>query len=82
MKASKDKGAKLTNDELLLIYGLFKQGTVGDVNTDKPGIFSPTERAKWDAWNSQKGKSKEQAQNEYVEAARGLLNKYGIGAGF
>ena len=28
-----------SNDDKLALYGLFKQGTVGDVDTGKPGIF-------------------------------------------
>jgi diazepam-binding inhibitor (GABA receptor modulating acyl-CoA-binding protein) len=30
-----------SNDDKLVLYGLFKQGTVGDVNTGKPGIWDP-----------------------------------------
>jgi acyl-CoA-binding protein len=29
----------MTNDEKLQIYGLYKQGVLGDNNTGKPGIF-------------------------------------------
>ena len=29
----------LSNDELLEVYGLFKQATVGDVNTSRPGML-------------------------------------------
>ena len=28
-----------SNDDKLALYGLFKQGMVGDVNSGKPGIF-------------------------------------------
>ena len=28
-----------SNDDKLALYGLFKQGTVGDVDTGKPGIW-------------------------------------------
>lgn len=41
----------------LALYALFKQGTVGDINTSRPGIFDPKGRAKWDAWEKQKGQS-------------------------
>jgi diazepam-binding inhibitor (GABA receptor modulating acyl-CoA-binding protein) len=33
-------GGKMSNDQALGLYGLFKQSNVGDVNTDRPGIFS------------------------------------------
>ena len=37
----------------LLVYF---QATVGDVNIGRPGILNITAKAKWDAWNSKKGK--------------------------
>ena len=39
IKVSGQQGAKMTDDELLQIYGLYKQATVGDNNTDKPGML-------------------------------------------
>nr|XP_011460574.1 PREDICTED: acyl-CoA-binding protein-like isoform X1 [Fragaria vesca subsp. vesca] len=39
----------------LVLYGLYKQATVGSVSTNRPGFFSPTERAKWDAWKAVEG---------------------------
>lgn len=38
---------KPSNDHLLLLYGLYKQVTVGDNNTDQPGFFSFEAKAKW-----------------------------------
>lgn len=32
----------------------------------KPNIFDPKGRAKWDAWEGQKGKAQEQAMEEYI----------------
>jgi diazepam-binding inhibitor (GABA receptor modulating acyl-CoA-binding protein) len=46
----------MTDDELLQIYSLFKQGSVGDNNTDKPGMLDFKGKAKWEAWNKLKGK--------------------------
>jgi diazepam-binding inhibitor (GABA receptor modulating acyl-CoA-binding protein) len=68
----------MTDDELLQIYSLFKQGTVGDNNTEKPGMLDFKGKAKWEAWNKLKEKSKEQAQTEYIELARTLLAKYNV----
>ena len=68
---------KLTNDELLEIYSLFKQGTVGDINTSRPGVMDFKGRAKWDAWSSKKGTSKEAAKQKYIDYARSLIEKYG-----
>jgi len=55
-----------TNEELLQLYGLFKQSTEGDVTGERPGGFDFKAIAKHDAWEELKGKSKEQAQQEYV----------------
>lgn len=44
-----------SNDELLKLYALFKQGTVGDNTTDKPGMFDLKGKAKWAAWDEKKG---------------------------
>ena len=68
----------MNDEEHALIYGLYKQGTVGDINHEKPGMLDFKGKANWEAWNKLKGKSKEQAQAEYVELARSLLTKYGI----
>lgn len=56
-KSGEDKTVKLTDDELLQLYGLFKQASVGDNNTDKPGMLDFKGKAKWEAWNKNKGKS-------------------------
>ena len=45
-EAAKDlKG--LENEQRLQLYGLFKQATVGDVNTSKPWFTDPVGVAKW-----------------------------------
>jgi len=59
----------LSNDNLLELYGLFKQAKEGDVNTSQPWAIQLEARAKWDAWNKQKGKSQESARHEYVKYA-------------
>uniref|UniRef100_A0A3B4WC97 Acyl-CoA-binding protein n=1 Tax=Seriola lalandi dorsalis TaxID=1841481 RepID=A0A3B4WC97_SERLL len=46
--------AKPADEEMLQVYSLFKQATVGDVNTARPGMFDFTGKAKWDAWEQQK----------------------------
>jgi diazepam-binding inhibitor (GABA receptor modulating acyl-CoA-binding protein) len=51
---------------LLNLYGMFKQATVGNVTEERPGPFSIKARKKYDAWETQKGKSRQQAMHEYV----------------
>ena len=66
------------NDKLLELYGLFKQSTVGDVNTARPGMLDMKGKSKWDAWNSRKGLSKEDAMKAYIEVAQGLIDTIGL----
>jgi diazepam-binding inhibitor (GABA receptor modulating acyl-CoA-binding protein) len=63
----KEHGKTMTNDDLQIIYGLYKQATVGDINIEQPSFYQLTEKAKWNAWNSNKGKSSDLAKQEYVE---------------
>ena len=56
-----------TNDDKLALYALFKQGTVGDNSSARPGMFDPKGRAKFDAWEKQKGKSQDDAMKEYIQ---------------
>ena len=55
------KSGKLSQDKLLTFYGLFKQSTVGNCNTSKPGLFNFKKKAKWESWKSRKSMSKEGA---------------------
>ena len=59
--------------DMLEIYALFKQGTVGDVNTDRPGMLDFKGKAKWDAWSGKKGMTKEAAMEAYVKKANELM---------
>ena len=43
------------NDELLNLYGYYKQALVGDINISQPNILNIKGRQKWSAWNSRKG---------------------------
>lgn len=55
-----------SDSQLLEVYGLFKQATVGDVNTSRPGLLDMKGKAKWDAWNAVKGTSQDEAKEKYV----------------
>ncbi|KAK9458230.1 acyl-CoA-binding protein [Dipodascopsis uninucleata] len=67
---------KPTDDELLNLYGLYKQATVGDNNTPKPGVFDLKGKYKWNAWDKLKGKPQEEAEQEYIKYAEELIAKY------
>ncbi len=62
------------NDILLELYGLFKQGSQGDVQGKRPGMLDFKGRAKHDAWASRKGMSRESAMQAYVELVDRLLS--------
>ena len=65
---SKSLAEKPDNDVLLQLYSLYKQATEGDVNVDPPAnVFDFVGKAKYNAWESLKGKSKESAMQEYVD---------------
>jgi len=65
-----------TDQEKLQIYSHFKQATVGDVNTSRPGMMDFTGKAKWDAWNGLKGLSQADAEAKYIELVKELQGKY------
>ena len=65
--------ATLPDDKKLEIYALFKQSSVGDVNTERPGMLDFKGKAKWDAWAAKKGVSQEEAQAQYVELIEALV---------
>lgn len=55
-----------SNEDLLELYALYKQATAGDVSGSRPGMMDFKGRAKFDAWTSKKGISKEKAMESYV----------------
>jgi diazepam-binding inhibitor (GABA receptor modulating acyl-CoA-binding protein) len=65
---SKELSEKPSNDTLLQLYSLYKQASEGDVNIDVPSNpFDFVAKAKYEAWDALKGKSKEAAMQEYIE---------------
>jgi len=64
---SKGLPEKPDNMTLLKIYALFKQASSGDVDGKRPGFTDMVGRAKYDAWAGTKGKSKDEAMQEYVD---------------
>ena len=66
-----------SNDELLELYSLYKQASVGDVQGSRPGMLDFKGRAKYDAWAARKGTSKDGAMSAYVALVARLATKYG-----
>ena len=69
---SKKLPEKPDNMTLLKMYALYKQASSGDVEGKRPGFTDMVGRAKWDAWNEAKGKSGDEAMQEYVDLIESL----------
>lgn len=74
--AVKSLPSKPTDDELLQLYGLFKQATIGDNTTQKPGVFDFKGKYKWESWDKLKGTSQQEAEEKYIELVDSLIAKY------
>ncbi|RDX57068.1 acyl-CoA-binding protein [Lentinus brumalis] len=71
----KEGPIKPTQDEQLFFYKYYKQATVGDVNTSRPGMLDFVGKAKWDAWKGVEGTSTEDAYAKYVEKLIEILKR-------
>ena len=66
-----------SNDQLLELYALYKQATVGDVEGSRPGMLDLKGRAKYDAWAKKKGVKSEDAKKKYVALVDKLEKEIG-----
>lgn len=55
-----------STDDLLELYALYKQATIGDATGSRPGMMDFKGRAKFDAWTKRKGASKDEAMRAYI----------------
>jgi acyl-CoA-binding protein len=60
-----------SNEDLLKLYALYKQGDEGDVTGERPGGFDFKAIAKYNAWEALKGTPSDEARKQYV----GLVDK-------
>ena len=63
-------------DELLDLYSLFKQATIGDATGKAPSPLDFKGRAKFDAWARRKGMTCEASMKAYVDLVGALVGKY------
>ncbi len=66
-----------SNDQLLALYGLYKQATEGDATGKRPGVLDMKGRAKYDAWASRRGTERAAAMQAYVELVDTLAKALG-----
>lgn len=62
-----------TDDELLGLYGLYKQATFGDCHDSRPFALNVKACAKHDAWMSLRGVNRERAKRSYIGFVKNLL---------
>jgi diazepam-binding inhibitor (GABA receptor modulator, acyl-CoA-binding protein) len=67
-----------SNNEMKILYGLYKQATVGDNNTPPPSMFNFKEMTKHSSWLEYKGDSTYTAEVKYINLVNELITKYGI----
>jgi acyl-CoA-binding protein len=67
--ASSPQGSKwpLTSDQKLTLYSCYKQVHVGDCTGDRPSMFNPVARQKYDSWKAVSGLKKADAMKRYIQ---------------
>ena len=62
-----------SDEDLLILYGLYKQATQGDCTIPQPWRVQVDARAKWDAWFKNRGMYRQIAMEKYIEKVNELL---------
>ncbi|SCV69010.1 BQ2448_2030 [Microbotryum intermedium] len=57
----------VSTDEALLMYSFIKQGSVGDINVEAPGMFNFEAKYKYMAWKKLEGMPCDDARAQYVQ---------------
>ena len=55
-----------SDEDMLLLYGLYKQALYGNIKSNQPNIFNVKERRKWSSWKSHAGKGSSKCKKEYI----------------
>ena len=66
-KLIKNKKTPTSNQDLLILYGLYKQVTVGNCNIVQPWTVQIEQYARWKAWYNYYGMNREMAMRQYIE---------------
>lgn len=66
VKDTKENPIELTSNEKLDFYKYYKQAKEGDCNISEPWSINFEAHAKWKAWKSVKGMSKDDAMSAYI----------------
>ena len=72
----KNRDTDISNDDLLHLYGLYKQGTVGNCDLgNQPWAMFKEERARWNAWYKNYNMIKSDAMQKYIDKVNELMNQ-------
>ena len=74
--AAKSLPERPDDTTMLQLYALYKQGSSGDVEGEKPGFFDFVGAAKYEAWEKLKGTDMDSARSQYVELVRKLGGQF------
>jgi diazepam-binding inhibitor (GABA receptor modulating acyl-CoA-binding protein) len=69
----KNGSYSIVKDDLLSLYGYYKQSVKGDCNKKKPLFFDIKGRLKWEAWDKLEGMSTEEAMIRYCKKAKKIM---------
>jgi len=72
-KLIKTKLGPISSEDLLTLYGLYKQTTQGDCNEAQPWSVQIQARQKWDAWFKCRNMDKEVAMQKYIDKVNELM---------
>jgi len=70
--AAKSLTKRLGDEDLLQLYALYQQATIGDVQGDRPGLVDLIAGAKHDAWAKLEGMSRVEAMQRYIARVNAL----------
>jgi len=66
------------NDDLLVLYGLYKQSLFGNCNIIEPSKLNIKENLKWNSWSSYKHMDSGRAMIAYCDNVLSMVDKYGV----
>nr|XP_004667852.1 diazepam-binding inhibitor-like 5 [Jaculus jaculus] len=73
--ALKQLKGPVSDQDKLLVYSYYKQATQGDCNIPVPPATEVKAKAKWVAWNQNKGMSRMDAMRFYIAKVEELKKK-------
>lgn len=68
----------ISNDDKLKCYGYYKQALNGDNVDNQPWSIEYLKKAKWVAWESNKGMTKDEAKKSYIISIKEIKKKYNL----